>query len=189
MQKRKRIPAVCPSCCKKFFKSPWQIATACCSRSCATALANRNRSRPIGNGKGDDFTPFKWFLSHAAIRLYPSQQKRGVRPRSVSITLSDLKTQWEAQKGVCPYTGWKLLLPKNSSGWNGEKSTRRASLDRKDSSLGYAPGNVQFISIMANWAKNCRPEAELIEFCKAVAENGVRDGIRTHGLLREREAS
>ena len=46
-----------------------------------------------------------------------------------------------------------------------------ASLDRIDSSLGYIPGNVQFVSVIANYAKRDFQEEELFEFCEAVVRN------------------
>lgn len=47
----------------------------------------------------------------------------------------------------------------------------RASLDRKDSSKGYTPDNIQFVSMMANYAKNRWNDKELFEFCSAVNSN------------------
>lgn len=62
-----------------------------------------------------------------------------------------------------------MLLPKNASGWNGEHSIKRASLDRKDPARGYVPDNVQFVCLIANYAKNAFSDEELVLFCKAVA--------------------
>jgi hypothetical protein len=41
-------------------------------------------------------------------------------------------------------------------------------LDRIDSSKGYIFGNVQFVSLMANYAKRDFLEEELLRFCEAV---------------------
>lgn len=150
----------------------------CCSRSCATSLQNRNRSVAVGNGKGDSLTKFRWFYHHARVRLY----QRTKRSIPVTITIENIRDQWHKQKGKCPYTGWDLILPKNGSGWSGNTSMKRASLDRKNSSRGYEPDNIQFVSIVANWAKNSLDSGSLVEFCHAVSrfQIGGRDGTCTH---------
>lgn len=51
---------------------------------------------------------------------------------------------------------------------------RRASLDRIDSSIGYIPGNIRFVSVMANYCKNSFSDQEVFEFCQAVVEYQAR---------------
>lgn len=88
----------------------------------------------------------------------------------MELTLEDLRTQWIEQDGVCPYTGLKLVLPKNTAGFDdGNIHADRASLDRIDSSKGYVLGNVQFVSQMANFAKRDVSHDEMVRFCRAVA--------------------
>ena len=36
--------------------------------------------------------------------------------------------------------------------------------------MGYVPGNVQFVSVIANFGKRDFREEELLKFCQAVAE-------------------
>jgi hypothetical protein len=114
---------------------------------------------PQGNAKRNELTPFKraWKL---ALRREPLS----------NLTLNHLKEVWDRQAGICPYTGWNLILPASKIGF-GEfsKSPKRASLDRIDSAKGYEIGNVQFVSIIANYAKNTFTHEEMVEFCKAVA--------------------
>ena len=86
--------------------------------------------------------------------------------------MEDLWELWESQQGICPYTGWKMVLPETSSQYNREANVRdpkRASLDRIDSSKGYIKGNVQFVCHMANVAKNDYTHDQMIEFCRAIA--------------------
>jgi hypothetical protein len=45
-----------------------------------------------------------------------------------------------------------------------------ASLDRIDSSKGYIKGNIQFVSVIANYAKNEMTHDEMLYFCKATAK-------------------
>ena len=91
--------------------------------------------------------------------------------RDCTINLQYLKELWEKQEGCCPYTGWKLDNPRTTTNWNGYRlHPKRASLDRIDSSVGYVLGNVQFLSVIANYAKSIFLEEELLEFCQAAAE-------------------
>ena len=84
--------------------------------------------------------------------------------------MKDLKNIWEQQKGICPLTGWELKLPDTTDGWKNPPDIRRASLDRIDSSRPYEIGNIRFISVIANYAKNSFTDQEVIEFCKAVSD-------------------
>lgn len=91
--------------------------------------------------------------------------KRKRKYKTCSITLEDLNAQWEKQKGKCPFTGVDLLLP----GWYSAKDyLYRASIDRIDSSKGYEVGNIQFVSVMINYAKNKFDNDVMIEFCKTI---------------------
>ena len=87
--------------------------------------------------------------------------------REINISLGDLKNQWDKQRGICVYSGIKLLLPE----WNiPRKHPKMASLDRIDSNKGYIKNNIQFVSVIANYAKNEMTNEEMIYFCKEVAK-------------------
>ncbi len=116
----------------------------------------------ISNNRLDDYSPFR--LTFRVAKRHA--QEKG---RDFNLTLEYLKQLWDEQKGICPYTGWKLDNPRTSGGKR-IKSPTRASLDRKDSSKGYVVGNVQFVCFMANCAKNEFNENELINFCEAVTK-------------------
>jgi hypothetical protein len=84
------------------------------------------------------------------------------------LTLQDLKEQWEHQGGICPYTGWKMITPKNTK----ERRVRSpavASVDRIDSTKGYVKGNIEFVCYMAQCAKNSFNRQDVVDFCLAVA--------------------
>jgi hypothetical protein len=90
--------------------------------------------------------------------------------------LDDLRAQWQKQDGVCPYTGWRMILPSSSHTYNDLPiGPRNASLDRIDSARGYTPGNIQFVSYMANVAKNDFTHEQMLDFCRAVAEHSAKD--------------
>lgn len=112
----------------------------------------------------DEYSPFRQHFKLARRRVK-------THGRECTITLEYLKELWEKQDGKCPYTGWKLDNPETTAHWdNHQLDPRTASLDRIDSSLGYILGNVQFVSVMANFAKRDFQEEQLLEFCQAVAE-------------------
>ena len=85
---------------------------------------------------------------------------------------NEYKTQWEKQKGICPYTGIELVQPKDC---NDEAMYKKASLDRIDSKLGYVKGNIQFISASANYAKGTMTDEEMVEFCKLITNHWSKD--------------
>jgi hypothetical protein len=152
-----------------------------CSLSCSAKHGNIlfPRNGNINNFHGiqgkvqDELSPFRY---HMKIIRYRAKQKS-----VTNITTEYLKQLWEEQDGICPYTGWKLVLPtKGVAGWkedtykasaqNGGRIAR-ASIDRINSDLGYIKGNVQFVAVIANLAKNSFTDKELLNFCKAVTKN------------------
>ena len=101
------------------------------------------------------YSPFRVFFNRA------KKSKKGC-----TITLTDIRLQWEHQKGICPYTGWLLKLPPTTSS-RYPKTPDRASLDRIDSKKGYTPDNIQFISLIAQYAKNDWSPNQVITFLEA----------------------
>ena len=94
-------------------------------------------------------------------------RRSGCKENPMEVCLDYLKKLWESQKGICPYSGISLLLPE----WKAfESHPRRASLDRIDASKGYIEGNIQFVSILANYAKNQNTHEEMVNFCKQIAK-------------------
>lgn len=110
-----------------------------------------------GNRK-DEYTPFRYTFRCVNRRF-----------KDIDITLDDLKEVWESQKGICPYTGLKLVLPENSN-VNTIDFFHRASLDRIDSSKGYIKGNVQFISTPINLMKSDKSQESVKKFLKEISE-------------------
>jgi hypothetical protein len=94
------------------------------------------------------------------------------RKKECTISIHDLREQWEKQRGICPYTGWKLVLPANSRE-KIEKTPNRASLDRIDSSKGYIKGNIQFVALMAQYAKHSWPDEDVKYFFGSVLTTAI----------------
>jgi len=149
-----------------------------CSLSCSgKSLRNirhikEHRSDyPIWNHSGnmsDDYSMFR-----PTLRALKARVK--VRPKMNNLTLKHLKEIWDQQGGKCPFTGFDLQL--RSYGGNGKKdeplSPYSASLDRIDNDRGYVIGNVRWVSVMFNFARNKFSDEEVIQFAQAV--------IRTRG--------
>lgn len=119
-----------------------------CSRSCSAKYNNTHRERQTNsnianysNNHRDEYTPFRYTLRCA---------KR--RDKGCSLTLEQLKAQWELQQGICPYTKLHLVLPEDGN-IDTLDVTTRASLDRIDSSKPYEEGNIQFVSTPINYMK------------------------------------
>jgi hypothetical protein len=132
-----------------------------CSRSC---VRKGRVSNKLGNPK--NLIPDNIKDKYTGLREHLTRTKN--RGKEVNIDLDDLLEIWESQNGICPYTGIKLLHPKDSKD---KQIYFKASLDRIDSSLGYVKGNIQFISAAANFAKGSMSHEDMIEFCKLISYN------------------
>ena len=140
-----------------------------CSRRCSGASCNKN-GKQKGNfesikdylHKKDQYTPFRYYLRSC---------KR--RNKDCSISLEYLKSLWEIQDGICPYSGIKLILSTYTKGHNNPIFS--ASLDRIDSSIGYVEGNIQFVSTSINYMKSTMSHEDTIKLCKIIADNFLSD--------------
>lgn len=120
----------------------------------------------------DEFSPFRQYLK----RIRERNKKKQVGEQT-DITLEFLKNQWEKQKGICPYTGIKMTLPKTTREHEQKCGPFRASLDRIDSNRGYMKDNVEFVCVVANLAKrnfSKRQFADLIQMIK-INNNQIED--------------
>lgn len=136
-----------------------------CRQSCQVSAGNKMSPRGDGSGlvadnRRDALTPFRWYILRARQRKH-----------TYDIDAAYLLVLWEHQGGVCAFTGWELRLPKSTVGWSAGHHPANASLDRIDCSKGYVEGNVRFISVMANYARNQFTDEQVLEFCCAVVCN------------------
>lgn len=108
--------------------------------------------------KDDEFSSFRYFINK-------SKAKERVKNYGVSnLTVEYLKKIWENQGGICPYTGIEMELPKNTQDYHIKGKPHKASLDRIDSSIGYVEGNVEFVCLSVNYAKNGFSREDMIDF-------------------------
>lgn len=145
-----------------------------CTISCAVARGNqvsprgnRDHTRLISDNRRDTLTPYRWFVRRAQNRI----AKKG----PTDLTPEYLQELWAAQAGKCPFTGWQLRLPHSTEGWRDGRHPTNASLDRVDNTQGYIRGNVRFVSVMANIARNLFTDEQVVEFASAVAAKRVLD--------------
>jgi hypothetical protein len=171
-----KIEVTCDVCGKTFLRERGEVARSkrlgrrsFCSRQC-TGIANvenlpekeiRLRNLRRGGREPDEFSPFREYLKLARRRMREQGQ-------TTSLTLRDLKHQWDLQQGICPLTGWELEIPRTTR-WDEYPITpQRASLDRIDSAQGYIRSNIRFIAVMANYCKHIFTDQDVIDFCYAV---------------------
>jgi hypothetical protein len=148
-----------------------------CSRSCVTKhrlstlpkeyWKELYKKHPVlkshAGNRQDEFSPFKPFIRKGRASL---------TKHKCTIDVVHLKQLWDDQHGVCPYTGIKMILPRNSTVAASEcRSLKRASLDRIDSNKGYEPGNVEFVCFAINSAKNNFTKKEMSSFLTEVVSN------------------
>lgn len=139
-----------------------------CSQSCATTYRNlhltKEQRQTLGdhiknfaNNRQDDFSQFKYYINKC-------KERKKSKGDDYNIDLEYLKSLWQFQNGICPYTKIKMELPNNTSEFQKHHSLKRASLDRIDSSKGYVKGNVEFVCLLINMAKNSYSKKEVSSF-------------------------
>lgn len=127
----------------------------------------RNRKHAKGNlanlcagNRLDELSPFRYYINKAG------SSERVKHYGNPNISPEYLKELWETQDGMCPYTGKKMELPLTTQDHHIKGIPTRASLDRIDSSKGYVQGNVEFVCLAVNYAKNGFSKEQMIEFFK-----------------------
>jgi len=156
----------CSNCKKDIDKKLENVLGNFCSTECHHEWWNNknNQTKVDKNYKDTDgLTPF---IIH--IRKILNRQIN--KEKELEISPQYLKEIWEKQEGKCPYSGVKLLLQEKRSNKH-PRNPYNASIDRINNNKGYVPGNIEFVSLMAQYAKNTFTKEELIEFCKRVTEN------------------
>lgn len=160
MKQAKEISVICAHCGNTFMRRLSDLAKnqkrGCknyCSKACASV-----------------FFPFKRHLSEASRRSL-------LKNIPFNLSLADLEAQWNKQNGVCPYSGYQLILRKQNKVSVGD-IPEKASLDRIDSSKGYTKDNIEWVCVMAQNAKNTFTPSQLVKFCFDVTKNTMLKKVR-----------
>lgn len=134
-----------------------------CGKKCKAKAGSGRRSKTVRANKPkaykNELSKFKWYVYRANARPQHGPH---------DLDAEYLQNLWGVQKGLCPFTGWPLILPLSCDGWANGNSPESASLDRIDNSLGYVRGNVRFVALMANLARQKFDDADLLRFAEAV---------------------
>ena len=135
------------------------VTTNFCNRTCHSRYLHWSypqlRDNVIPGSVTDKFSPFRKYL--ASIRH---------RERDAKITLNDLKEQWDSQSGLCAISNMPMILP-STTGTKHKRTPNLASVDRIDSSKGYTIDNIQWVCLIAQYAKNSFSTDDVIEFCRS----------------------
>lgn len=100
---------------------------------------------------------------HRGLLRVLSRQKYDAKRTGKTYTVVplDIWNMFVAQNFCCALTGVAFQPP-------GKRDPFQPSLDRKDSSRGYEPDNVQFVTLRVNIAKSNMTEDDFFEMCKQV---------------------
>lgn len=143
-----------------------------CNRTCSTRYRNKHLPKDIyrkkcykiknhADNRRDEYSPFRAYLGKYRFSNIRHKNELGVEY---------LKNLWESQKGICPYTGLKMLLPQTSA--DKISSPKKASLDRIDSTKEYVMGNVEFVCMAINLAKNKFSKEDTLAFMNEIKSTG-----------------
>ena len=114
---------------------------------CSIKCCNENKKSML--------TPFRYYIKNSS-----------KRSKLFTITLQDLKDQWDYQKGICPYTGYPMILNSLNPDLKSLNRMYLASLDRIDSNLGYTKNNIEFVCLPINYLKHQFSKVDTNNFLK-----------------------
>lgn len=124
-----------------------------------------------------------------ALRYKLQQALKGTKRRSKEkniyndLTIDFLMYLWEKQDGKCALTG----IPMTYKFYEGRVNTN-LSVDRIDSTKGYAKENVQLVCMAANQMKNDLSMEEFLEMCESVLAL-ERERIKARTALKNKTSS
>ena len=140
-------------------------------KSCSVKNRYKNeKNKQLGNKspgwKGTKDIPRAMFT-----KVTYNAKKRGLK---CDITIEDLQELWELQDGRCKYSNRALIF--NNKSFKTKKSNKIynfASLDRIDSSKGYIKGNIQWVCIAVNLAKQQFNENEFFDLISDIYKSSI----------------
>lgn len=132
--------------------------TKSCKR-CASKKTATKFPPPINyKGTGDLSATFWLHIKNGA-------KKRGI---PFDITIDQAWNLFLDQKKKCALSGQLLTMVRESLNSNVDWSRTSASLDRKDSTLGYTIDNIQWVHKTVNYIKRDLSQEEFIIWCKLI---------------------
>lgn len=175
----KTINITCASCGNISFKPKNEINRQIkrgrtkfyCNRACAGKEKNNiQRLKQFKDNfkkvkyirQPDELSSFRWYM-----KIVRKSSKK--RNHSYDIDSKYLQALWIQQDGKCPITKQKLELRTHS--YKNKSHPYSASLDRIDNDKGYTKGNVRFVALIFNYARNTFEDQDVIDFCHKVVKN------------------
>ncbi|MGW5267191.1 hypothetical protein ACWEQ4_00935 [Rhodococcus sp. NPDC003994] len=155
----------------------WEFRCDCgtvIERTAANVRKNKNQScAECQQGPGS----WAWKGVGEIPQSYYRTLYHGAQARSLefTVTIDELWQLFVEQDRRCAMTGWELRFTATYA----TKGEQTASLDRIDSSIGYVPGNLQWLHRDVNWVKKALPDERFIEICRAVAEHRATSAERS----------
>lgn len=179
------IELICKQCLSKFtlplkeynrqVKNGRDPLKFFCSGTCSTTYNNNHLSIEDQEKRKNRLLSYNKRNKHAKKYdenfyhyIRQSRNKKFTRKREkfqyTDIDEIFLKELWKQQQGKCAISGIDIYLRK----YNQTKSLYIASLDRKDSTIGYIKDNVQFVAMGINYAKNGFSDSEMKDFIETI---------------------
>lgn len=145
-----------------------------CSTSCSAKFLNHSSGKVWKKGQYPEhlrqFNERNRKYKHG-VTWFKMIRRAKTRDNGCDLTPEYLDDLWNKQGGRCVLTGIPLEFFSSRTGKSGEIHSS-VSLDRKDNSQGYRQGNVQFVVLGINYAKNRNTDADV----KALIEKIVQYG-------------
>jgi len=153
----KTISLICKNCNNPFEKESKEYNRKLkqnpdCSFFCSKQCGYKQKC-------GDDYSPFRVFFSTTKKN---SQHKK----LSFDLDLVFLKNLWETQEGKCKITSIPMIL--SPSRYRKVFKPDSASIDRIDPTEGYIKGNVQFVCLSINYARNRFNDKDFLVFLNKI---------------------
>lgn len=120
---------------KTFYCSRSCVGSSCCSHLKKYTKENAKYLEGFADNRRDEYSPFRIFM------------RTSKRRKETDLDLQYLKDLWENQSGRCAITNIEMSLDRHHAPF-------QASLDRIDNDKGYIKGNVRFICLITNYARN-----------------------------------
>jgi hypothetical protein len=103
--------------------------------------------------------------------LQRANGRKGKEKKEISVSLEYVYSIGEKQNWKCALTDMSLEFRRGGRMFNNMRANSNScTIDRIDSSLGYAEGNIQLLTWKANCLKAGMHHQEFIEFCYDVVE-------------------
>ena len=185
---RKTTLLICPICNKEYYKTNSEINRNLklnrlnfCSLSCSSKYTINFREDMINyrtsSKNYEHLQELNLKRQKEALLNFKYYLRKAVKERQYfDIDSQYLKELWNQQKGICPYTGIKLIPQLLSKSVNKDNPFIYASLDRIDSSKGYIKGNVEFVSLGINYLKNKFSKEVTVNFINLIKLQDAQAG-------------